>query len=76
MPSENRPTGVPFAADEAAKIREAIVTPGARIVCPRCGGALTPGTPIAGGGSITAVWELRCDHCQRIVLVRDLPAGP
>ncbi len=54
---ENRDTPAPYSAAAAAQIRQLIVTPG----------------PIAGGGSMAAVWELRCQACRRSLMVRDLP---
>ncbi len=66
-------TSQPFSAEEALLIREMIVTPGARIRCPRCGGELTSEMPLAGGHSIAAVWEFRCDACRRSLVARDLP---
>ncbi len=75
--AEPRETRLPFSPEEAARIRELMVTPTARLACPRCGGDLSTGLPIAGGGSMTAVWEVRCDACARSMIVLDLPAvGP
>ncbi len=70
---ENRDTPAPYSAAAAAQIRQLIVTPGARLACPRCDGDLTMAGPIAGGGSMAAVWELRCQACRRSLMVRDLP---
>jgi DNA-binding response OmpR family regulator len=75
-PPAQRETLAPFAPEETATIRRAIVTAGARLACPRCGGDLESGAPIGGGGSIALVWLLRCEPCQRSVIVRDLPDSP
>jgi len=65
----------PFSAEETLAIRRMIVTPGAGLTCPRCGGELKSEMPLAGGHSIAAVWEFRCDACRRSLIARDLP-GP
>lgn len=62
-----------FSHAETLGIREMVATPGAQLRCPRCGGELTSDMPLAGGHSIAAVWEFRCDACRRTLLVRDLP---
>lgn len=62
-----------FSADEAVRIQQMIVTPGARLRCPRCGAELSSEMPLAGGHSIAAVWEFRCDACHRSLIARDLP---
>lgn len=62
-----------FSPEEAWRIRKMIVTPGAKLTCPRCGGDLTSEMPLAGGHSIAAVWEFRCDACHRSLVARDLP---
>lgn len=60
-----------FSLKETAVIRKQIVTRGARVLCPRCGGLLTLG----GAGPS---WELRCEPCQRrLSLPRpNLPVDP
>lgn len=65
-----------FSAEEALLIRRMIVTPGASLRCPRCGGDLTSEMPLAGGHSIAAVWEFRCDACRRSLVAWDLPGLP
>jgi hypothetical protein len=62
-----------FSAEEAVQIQRMIVTPGAQLRCPRCGGELTSEMPMAGGHSIAAVWEFRCEACRRSLIARDLP---
>jgi phage FluMu protein Com len=37
-------------------------------MCPRCGTVLQAATPIAGGHSVTIVWEIRCAACNRYML--------
>ncbi len=64
-----------FSAAEAVRIEKMLVTPGARLRCPRCGAELTSDMPLAGGHSIAAVWEFRCDGCRRSLIARDLPAS-
>ena len=62
-----------FSHAETLRIREMIATPGARLRCPRCDGELNSDMPVAGGHSIAAVWEFRCDACRRTLMVQDLP---
>jgi len=62
-----------FSTAETLEIRRMIVTPGAALTCPRCGGLLKSEMPLAGGHSIAAVWEFRCDSCRRSLIARDLP---
>ena len=62
-----------FSRQETAHIQQMIVTPDAPIVCPRCGGELELGEPLAAGHSVATVWEVKCASCQRSALVRDLP---
>ncbi len=72
----SRQTPLPFSGDDAERIRQAIATPGAEIVCPQCDDELTSGLPVAGGGSIDIVWELHCPSCGRSLLVTKLPERP
>ena len=71
--ARNRHTPLPFSPDHAERIRQMFATPGAKIVCPQCDEELTTGLPIAGGGTIAAVWEVRCSSCGRSLVVTDLP---
>ena len=61
--ARNRHTPLPFSPDHAERIRQMFATPGAKIVCPQCDEELTTGLPIAGWGTIAAVWEVRCSPC-------------
>ena len=59
---------------EKKQIALAVVTPGARIECPRCDHDLEMvGVPAAGGGTIEVVWDFQCDGCKRRVLLTNLP---
>ena len=69
---EGRKTPITFSREEAAQIRKLIVTPDARVACPRCDGDLEIGHPIAGG-TVETYWELHCHNCKRSLIVRDLP---
>ena len=71
---ESRKTPITFSREETAQIRRLIVTPDARVACPRCDGDLEIGHPIAGG-TVAIYWELNCPHCNRSLIVRDLPEG-
>ena len=72
MPSAESPqTAVPFSPHDVDRIRESMLSPGARIACPQCNAELTS-DPIAGGGSIETVWEIRCVPCARSLLVSGL----
>jgi hypothetical protein len=64
MPDELRPTTpVPFSREEAARIREAIATPGA-VSCPHCQEPLTVSQALGG------VRALSCERCRRILVMR------
>ena len=64
-----------FSAEDAARIREMIRTPGAKVTCPRCGEEITTAVPFAGGGTAPSVFELRCESCDKKVFVSDLRLG-
>lgn len=61
-----------FAPEEAHVIRTAVQAGEVAPSCPRCKRPLNSSLPLAGGGSIAMVWELRCDACRRSIVVRDL----
>jgi hypothetical protein len=67
MPDEPRPTTpIPFSREEAASIREAIVTPGVEVIeCPRCEELLTVSRSSEGD-----VQALSCERCRRILVLR------
>ncbi len=71
-----RPSPIPYSPDDAERIRQMFATPGAKIVCPQCDEELTTGLPIAGGGTIAAVWKVHCVSCGRSLVVTDLPNLP
>lgn len=62
---------VPFAGEEVARIREAIRTEGAKLLCPRCGRLLTSDLPRGGRCGREEVWELHCTACHRSIVVED-----
>ena len=67
-PAESQQTAVPFSPHDVDRIRESMLSPGAKIVCPQCNAELTT-DPIAGGGSIETVWEIRCVPCARSLVI-------
>jgi len=70
MHQPERPnTPIPFSMDEATLIRQALRSQASRIPCPRCDGDLTVSRPIAGGGTIPPVREVRCESCRASVIV-------
>ena len=71
--SESRDTSTKFSPQETVHIQELLVTPNAPLVCPRCGGELDMGEPLAGGHSVATVWEAKCVSCHRSAVIRDLP---
>ncbi len=73
MNNPDRRTPTQFSVKEAARIQQLVVTENAQLVCPRCGGELSMGDPIAGGHSIAMVWEVGCPACRRSIMIRDLP---
>ena len=60
-----------FSLLEAAQIRQAIATDGARLLCPRCGRLLASNQPSGGRCSRHEVWELHCETCLRSMVVDD-----
>ncbi len=62
---------------EKTEIARLVVTPNARIECPRCADSLEMvGVPAAGGGTIEVVWDFQCPGCRRRVLLTHLPETP
>lgn len=72
---DDHQTPVTYSKDEARQIREAVNDRTKPLVCPRCGLALGVSPPVAGGGTVETVWELRCDDCRRSLLVTAPPPG-
>lgn len=60
-----------FLPEEVDKIRRLIVAHDATIACPRCGKELATSLPLAGGGTMAVVWELRCEGCRLSVVLSD-----
>ncbi len=72
MPTtDNSQTLVPFSSSDVDRIRKSMLTANANVVCPRCDRELTS-DPIAGGGSIETVWEVRCVPCGRSLIISGL----
>lgn len=71
--TKSRDTPVTFSRQDTAHIHELMVTPGAPLLCPRCGDALEMGEPLAGGHSVMTIWEVKCASCLRSAVIRDLP---
>lgn len=72
MPStESQQAMLPFSSHDADRIRKWMLKPGAKLACPQCDRELTT-DPIAGGGSIETVWEVRCLPCARSLVVSGL----
>lgn len=63
--SETRDTPVTYSRDEALQIRTIVGDASNALECPLCGGELKIGYPIAGGGTVDPVWEVRCLGCHR-----------
>ena len=68
---EEHDTGAPFSKKEAALIRRAVRTPGARAECPRCSCRLHAEGPISRGTA--SIWWVYCANCRRNLTVRELP---
>lgn len=73
--SPERHTYAPFSPEEARAISQMIATPGSTMRCPCCGGDLAMSMPLAGGGSVAAVWRIHCDSCRKSTYGRDLPSA-
>ncbi len=66
VPLRRRSAG--YSLDEAACIGKAIRECHGAIACPRCGDALRH---TVGTDGLESVWLLRCDACQRSVVIRN-----
>ena len=75
MPARSSPSSTPYSAEDAARIRVMIKTPGTRVTCPSCEQEFTSASPIAGGGTVASVFELRCESCDQSVFLSDLQLG-
>jgi hypothetical protein len=60
-----RDTPVTYSREESERIRAIIASDTEPLVCPRCNGTLELGVPLAAGGTIHPVWEIRCLTCHR-----------
>lgn len=58
---------VPFAPEEAARLRRMGLRPGGSLACPRCSGALSVRAVV--GEQQGAGWELLCHVCRRSLAV-------
>jgi DNA-directed RNA polymerase subunit RPC12/RpoP len=72
---DDHDTSAPFSKEEVAIIREAVLTPGASVECPRCGSALTLKERVVGETTVALLW-VHCTTCRRNLIVRDLPERP
>ena len=68
-----RSTSAPFSKEEIATIKQAILTPGVMVECPRCGTSLKTDTHEATEAHKSKVLWLFCETCKRNLIVRDLP---
>jgi predicted trehalose synthase len=65
-PLKRRSAG--YSLDEAARIGQAIRERHTVLACPRCYAALRHAVDTSG---VEAVWLIRCDVCERSVVIRD-----
>ncbi len=68
-----RPTSAPFSKEEIAQIKQAILTPGALVECPRCATLLKTDPYLATEKHKPKVLWVFCETCKRNLIVRDLP---
>ncbi len=68
-----RSTSAPFSKEEIAKIKQAILTPGSLVECPRCGTLLKTDPYLATEVDKPKVLWVFCETCKRNLIVRDLP---
>ena len=62
-----------YSLDEAARIGQAIRERHTVLACPHCYAALRYAVDTSG---VEAVWLLRCDVCERSVVIRNTPPSP
>lgn len=72
MDLEDGVSPLPFSAEEADAIWERLRRRDSSLFCPRCGTILETVAPIAGGGSMALIWELRCKPCNRAMIAGQL----
>ena len=70
--SHGRDTPVTYSREEATRIRAIVADASHPLVCPRCAGDLRIGFPIAAGGTIQPVWEIRCQGCHRAAYATEI----
>ncbi len=70
---DSRSTSAPFSKEEIAQIKQAILTPGALVECPRCGTLLKTDPYLATEAHKPKVLWVFCETCKRNLIVRDLP---
>ena len=66
VPSRRRSSA--YSLDEAARIRRAIGQHSSSVQCPSCGSLLSH---TVGTDGPHAVWLVRCDACDRSLVIRD-----
>ncbi len=69
--SDFRHTPVTFTREEARRIREQLDTHDAGVSCPRCDAALEIQGPIAGGGTMGPMFQVRCAPCNRSAIITE-----
>ena len=72
MAADTRDTPVTYSREEATQVRDVMKSEDLPLICPRCGGELAIGDPVAGGGTIHPVWEIRCLGCHRSAYVTEV----
>ncbi len=70
---DSRSTTAPFSKEEIELIKQAILTPGALVECPRCGTLLKTDPYVATEKHKTKVLWVFCETWKRNLIVRDLP---
>ncbi len=70
MAQQRHPSYAPFSPEERYTIRRSVAEDHSSVPCPRCHKTLESGPPVAGGGSIGEVWVVRCEDCQRQMVVQ------
>lgn len=70
-----RPRGTPvtFTREHARQIREAMGKSRTGVACPQCGEMLTVSEPVSREGSLGVSFEVRCEPCQRVAIITEVP---